>query len=65
VPAALGTAFPISTISPGKNDWLSLLKKNKSLELNSFRLQDAAEYPRGCFKSVELTGTYAVLVWAD
>jgi len=44
-----------------------LLKKNKSLEINSFRLQDAAGYPQGCFKSVELTGTYAVLVrnWAD
>jgi hypothetical protein len=30
-------------------------------------MQDAAGYPQDCFTSVELTGTYAVLVsnWVD
>jgi hypothetical protein len=67
VPAAFGKAFPISTISPGQKDWLSLLKKNSNLETNSFILKDTAGHPKGCFKSVELTGTYTILVsnWVD
>ena len=67
VPAAFGNVFPISTISPGKKDWLSWLKKNGNLETNSFILKDATGHPKGCFKSVESTGTYTVLVsnWVD
>ena len=61
MPAALGDAFPISTISPGKKDWISLLKKTH-LEINSFILKDAGGHTKGYFKSAELTGTYAVLV---
>ena len=66
-PTAFRNAFPISTISPGKKDWLSLLKKNRNLETNSFILKDAVGHPKGCFKSVESTGTYTVLVsnWVD
>jgi hypothetical protein len=61
VPAALGDVFPISTINPGKKDWISLLKKT-NLETNSFILKDAVGHTKGYFKSAELTGTYAVLV---
>ena len=34
--------------NPGKKDWISLLKKNRNLETNSFILKDAAGYPEGC-----------------
>ena len=61
MPAALGDAFLISTISPGIKDWISLLKKT-TLEMNSFILKDAVGYTKGYCKSAELTGTYAVLV---
>jgi hypothetical protein len=61
VPAALGGALPISTISPGNKDWISLLKKS-NLETNSFILKDAVRYTQGYVKSAELTGTYAVLL---
>jgi len=53
--------LPISTVSPGNKDWISLLKKTH-LEMNSFILKDAGGHTKGYFKSAELTGTYAVLV---
>jgi hypothetical protein len=67
VPAALGDAFPVSTINPGKKDWISLLKKNRNLETNSFILKDAARDTKSCLNSAELTGTCTVLVsnWVD
>jgi len=61
VQTALGDAFPISTINPGKKDWISLLKK-RNLETNGFILKDAVGHTTSYFKSAELTGTYAVLV---
>jgi|SoiMethySBSTD1v2_1073268.scaffolds.fasta_scaffold500622_2 hypothetical protein len=67
VPAARGDALPRSIRSPGKKDWLGLLKKNGNLETNSFILKDTAVHTKGCFKSAEVTGTYAALVnnWVD
>ena len=37
--------MPRSTRSPGKKDWLSLLKKNRNLETHSFTLRAAAGNP--------------------
>jgi hypothetical protein len=67
VPAALGDIRPISTIRPGKKDWISLLKKHGNLETNSFILEDAAGHTKSCCESAALTGTYAALVrnWVD
>jgi hypothetical protein len=59
VPAVLGGAFPISTISPGNKDWINLLKRH--LETSSF-VKVAVGHMKSYFKSAELTGTYAVLV---
>ena len=61
MPAALGDAWPIRTINPGKKDWTSLLKKG-NLAMNSFILQDAVGHAKSYGKSAEWTSTYAVLV---
>jgi hypothetical protein len=61
VPAALGDALSRGTISPGKQDWISSLKQG-NLKANSFILKDAVGPTKGCSKSAERTGTYAVSV---